>query len=209
MSRFSSDFEPEFFTSVIEERKWVYWMAIILAAVIASCGGMMGFSRWSIVAVAVGSHLVFSKILRLCISRQKSNETRASIACEKPQVETLWLIESWKKILGEDPPLSWVLFSNGTCVLFDEPVLNPLSESKKILKKWGPYDAGASSGDMLVITLKDHLGFIVGGHHPSIFTLVNPTVGLGEKTGACLPGLIGRYHRELDANTLEIIHSKE
>lgn len=77
-------------------------------------------------------------------------------------------VDVWKKIL-EHSGASWVLFSNGTCVLVGKPG-DLAAEARAILLEWGPVAAGSSYGDFTVQRLKSFPGWLIGCHHPDILS---------------------------------------
>ena len=214
MIKFPSDLEPTYYTSVTKENetlsKWCQWTAIIIAVLVALCGGILAWSKLLKSCLAVSIYFCLPLLLKLCVSKLKSSKEEPSFTppIKKSKEEIFNLIETWKQILAEDPPTAWVLFSGGTCVIFNEPVADLLSEAKSILKEWGPYVIGSPSADMLVITLRENLGYLTGGHHPGIFAFVEPEI-VGESTGSYLAGHLGRSFRDLDAKTLEVIYHEQ
>ena len=110
-------------------------------------------------------------------------------------------------IVTEDA--SWVIFENGTCVVFKnpDPKLDLKEEAIKLLKEWGPVVPGTSAGDFNITTLTQHPGWIVTCHHPDIINYVSPT-DFDEKqlVGEVNIGLFGRSMRDTDAKSLKVIH---
>jgi hypothetical protein len=113
-------------------------------------------------------------------------------------------VDVWKKIL-EHSGASWVLFSNGTCVLVREPSHDLAAQARAILLEWGPVAAGSPHGDFMVHRLKSFPGWLIGCHHPDILT----HVGLDEVEAGSSEvtiGLIGREKRRQDARDPKVVH---
>lgn len=116
-------------------------------------------------------------------------------------------VDVWKKMLDHSGA-SWVLFSNGTCVLVHEPSEDLAAEARAILLEWGPVAAASSYGDFTVHRLKSFPGWVVGCHHPDILT----HVALDEvETGASdvRIGLVGREKRRQDARDPKVLHVED
>src|SRR5262249_11345519 len=82
------------------------------------------------------------------------------------------LIEAWRATLsGLDK--SWVLFANGTCVVFTEPGSDLTAQAVAILREFGPAGDESEIGDFAAtIPLPDGRGWLVAGHHSDIVTFV-------------------------------------
>jgi hypothetical protein len=115
------------------------------------------------------------------------------------------LIEAWHATLrGLDK--SWVLFENGTCVVFTEPEPDLIAQATALLREFWPLDddspLGASSA---TIPLSDGRGWLIAGHHSDIVTFV----GAGEVTPDTPDVAIGRLgssKRKRDVEQLRVPH---
>lgn len=211
MTKFPTDCDPEFFASSLEEpfsNTWVHRIALMIPILIGVLGVALRWNMWFIVAIYFAAYFSIPLIFKLCNRKQKSREKLGEFSSFYERRSSS-LAATWKQILEGNPPKPWVVFRHGTCVILNEPVTDPVAEAKQLLKKWGPYVAGTSSGDMLIYTLRNDLGFVVGGGHPNIFSFVDSEICLGGQTSSCLPGLVGRYIRDLDAKELIIVQEYE
>ena len=73
------------------------------------------------------------------------------------------------------------------------------------MKEWGQVHVGSSAGDFSTITLENERGWVVSSHHNDILTYVDPEEA-GDDPPDFLVGLLGRSKRNLDAETLTVIH---
>lgn len=126
---------------------------------------------------------------------------------------TSFLVETWRNIiLGEHK--SWVLFSNGTCVIIMEPIDDLSNKALEMIKKWGPVHVGSAAGDFSVKVLKDYPGWVVTCHHPDILTYVgineneNIKVIKSDKDEVII-GRMGRIKRDIDSAIPIIIHVED
>ena len=115
--------------------------------------------------------------------------------------------EVWTKILGHSGE-SWVLFSNGTCVIVREPGGDIAAQARALLGKWGPVAAGTPYGDFTVQPLKSLPGWLIGCHHPDILTHVAPDE---VEVGTPVPqiGLFGREKRRQDVLDPKVVHVQD
>lgn len=118
------------------------------------------------------------------------------------------LIEIWRSIIIGDQK-SWVLFSNGTCVILMEPEDNLSSQALALLKEWGPVHVGSSAGDFSTIDLTGASGWVVTSHHNDILTYVGPEEIEQPEPSDLIVGLHGRSKRDQDAHELKIIHIED
>ena len=117
------------------------------------------------------------------------------------------LIDIWQKIIVGDQK-SWVLFKNGTVVIFSDAQANLREKAIEIMKEYGPVRAATSSGDFSVIDLITAEGWTVTCHHPDILTYVSPEE-MQLNLEDWIIGLFGRSKRNTDALELEIIHIED
>ena len=102
----------------------------------------------------------------------------------------------------------WVLFSNGTYVIFDSAKSSDDLEQMAIssMKKYGPVQAGGPAGDFGTISLTDTDGWVVSGHGYGMYTYVSPDSVGGIQADDVTVGLFGRSKRDQDSKDLKIIH---
>lgn len=105
-----------------------------------------------------------------------------------------------------NPATPWVMFANGTVVFLPGETGDLAAAAARTLAGVGPAQPGTPSADFRVVTLDD--GWLVGGHHPDIFTVVAPEEP-GDSPSDVVVGLMGRQKRDEDAGTLEVIHVEE
>lgn len=102
----------------------------------------------------------------------------------------------------------WVLFKNGTYIIFDDitHVKNINDEAIKMMKEFGPVFGGGPAGDFNTIHLLKTEGWIVSGHGYGMYTYVSPSE-ISNKTPDDLEiGLFGRSKRDHDGKNPEIIY---
>lgn len=102
----------------------------------------------------------------------------------------------------------WVLFKNGTYIVFDNADTIPDLENEAIksMKEFGPVHTGGPAGDFGVTHLNKKEGWIVSGHGYGMYTYVNPNELKSEKPNDVEIGLFGRSKRNLDGENPIIIH---
>ena len=118
------------------------------------------------------------------------------------------LVEAWRAILsGLDK--SWVLFENGTCVVFTEPGPDLTAQATAILREFGPVDDGSPIGAFAAtIPLPDGRGWLVAGHHSDIVTFVGRDEVAPDAPGAAI-GQLGRSRRQRDVAHLRVLHVED
>ena len=102
----------------------------------------------------------------------------------------------------------WVLFENGTYIIFDnaDTIADIETEAIKLMKEYGPVYAGSPAGDFSITHLNKTDGWVVSGHCYGMYTYVNP-IELETKTlDDVIIGLFGRSKREKDGKLPRIIH---
>lgn len=102
----------------------------------------------------------------------------------------------------------WVLFKNGTYIIFDDitTVKDVKDEALKLMKEFGPVFAGSSAGDFNTIHLHLTEGWLVSGHGYGMYTYVHPSELDNKMPDDLEIGLYGRSKRNLDGQNPEIIH---
>lgn len=108
----------------------------------------------------------------------------------------------WKQIIvgvGK----SYVCFSEGTCVIFNEPQNDIIHSAKELLAEWGPVALGTPSADFEVLESDAFEGYVVACHNPNILTYVSPK---SEPISDVIVGMEGRSRRDEDSRKLAIVH---
>src|SRR5262245_54586589 len=103
--------------------------------------------------------------------RQRSSSTGMdSFRRGRIEMEGSEFVEAWRATLtGLDK--SWVLFENGTCIVFTEPASDLITQAKAILREFGHAGDASAIGDFAAtIPLDDGRGWLVAGHHSDIVT---------------------------------------
>ena len=149
--------------------------------------------------------LLNSLILASCGNKNKNKEPE--IKLEKNKVETKSLLDNVK--LAVNPKFKdWVLFENGTYIIFDDinQIDNIENEAIRLMKEFGPVHAGGPAGDFNVISLNQTEGWVISGHGYGMYTYVNPSE-LETKSPADLTiGIYGRSKRNSDGENPVIIY---
>ena len=102
----------------------------------------------------------------------------------------------------------WVLFENGTYIIFDDisQVDDIEKEAIKLIKEYGLASAGNSSGDFGVIALNETKGWAVSGHGYGIYTYIHPSELNSSSPSDLTIGTHGRNKRVMDARNPKIIY---
>lgn len=102
----------------------------------------------------------------------------------------------------------WVLFENGTYIIFDDISIieNVKEKALQLRKEFGPVYAGGPAGDFNVIHLNLTEGWLVSGHGYGMYTYVHPSELDSESPNDLEIGLYGRSKRDSDGQNPEIIH---
>ncbi|KAF2514404.1 hypothetical protein EYY60_03880 [Flavobacterium zhairuonense] len=101
----------------------------------------------------------------------------------------------------------WVLFKNGTYIIFEhaDEISNLQSKALKLIKEFGPVYTERSE-DFDVTDLKNTEGWIVSGHGYGIYTYVSSQEMKSKKPNTATIGLLGRGKRDLDGRNPVIVH---
>lgn len=102
----------------------------------------------------------------------------------------------------------WVLFENGTYIIFDDIsiIKNVKEKALQLMKEFGPVYAGGPAGDFNVIHLNLTEGWLVSGHGYGMYTYVHPSELDSESPNDLEIGLYGRSKRDSDGQNPKIIH---
>ncbi|AFM02747.1 hypothetical protein Fleli_0258 [Bernardetia litoralis DSM 6794] len=144
-------------------------------------------------------------ILASCGNENKDKESK--IELEKNEVETKSLLDNVK--LAINPKFKdWVLFENGTYIIFDDinQIDNIENEAIKLMKEFGPVHAGGPAGDFNVISLNKTKGWVVSGHGYGMYTYVNPSELETNSPDDLTIGVFGRSKRNNDGQNPNIIY---
>jgi len=144
----------------------------------------------------------------LIISCQtNTKQTKNPIKLEHSKNNSISLLDNVK--LAINPKYEdWVLFKNGTYVIFDatNSTENIEVEAIKLIKEFGPVNAGGPAGDFSVTPINKTNGWVVSGHGYGIYTYVHPDELNTDSPDDITIGLFGRSKRDKDGNTPIIIH---
>ncbi len=144
-------------------------------------------------------------ILLGCGNKNKDNESK--IELKNTKVETKSLLDNVK--LAINPKFKdWVLFKNGTYIIFDDitQIENIETEAIRLMKEFGPVHAGGPAGDFNVITLNETEGWVVSGHGYGMYTYVNPSELETNSPDDITIGLYGRSKRNNDGENPKIAY---
>ena len=118
------------------------------------------------------------------------------------------LVETWQAIIiGENK--SWVMFENGTCVILMNSQEDLATQAIDIMKEWGPVVVATGAADFNVITLKEHPGWVITGHHPDMLNYVSPEELEEDEISDVSVGLLGRYKRDEDSQSQKVVHIED
>ncbi|EFC41283.1 predicted protein [Naegleria gruberi] len=123
------------------------------------------------------------------------------------------LVKYWKSILQTSERKKWVMFNNGSVVIFidrDETLNNSLiQDAKEIMQRDGIVIPGTPHGDFNVIEIDTpEPGCVVTGHNPNL--LVVSLDSLEDWSERSLPAvLMLRMRRHLDAQELDVVACSE
>ena len=110
-----------------------------------------------------------SLILLGCGNKNKDKESE--IELKNSKVETKSLLDNVR--LAINPKFKdWVLFENGTYIIFDDitQIEDTETEAIRLMKEFGPVHAGGPAGDFNVISLNETEGWVVSGHGYGMYT---------------------------------------
>ncbi|MDQ2794028.1 MAG: hypothetical protein M3Y12_08475 [Bacteroidota bacterium] len=102
----------------------------------------------------------------------------------------------------------WVLFKNGTYVIFDDASsITDIPEAAIAeMKEYGPVQAGGPAGDFNVTNLDETEGWVVSGHGYGMYTYVPPSELTSPAPTDLEVGLFGRMKRSLDGQNPAVLH---
>ncbi len=153
-------------------------------------------------------------LLLKCLNRYFNNTNEIDVTCRGIMMSTTNknpLIEQWRKLIVLKKG-KWVLFENGTIIIFHEEIENIEKEAKSLMEKWGPVAPGTNLGDFSVEHLDNDPGWVVNYVYEDMHNYVSPTdfedqsPSDNEIGNDVTIGLIGREKRKKDASSLVIIH---
>lgn len=144
-------------------------------------------------------------ILLSCKNNTKDNKLKSKL--QKNEMEINSLIDNVK--LAINPKFKdWVLFENGTYIVFDDinKIDNTEREAIRLMKEFGPVHAGGPAGDFNVISLNQKNGWLVSGHGYGIYTYVSPSELEMNSPNDITIGLYGRSKRNSDGENPNIVY---
>ncbi len=102
----------------------------------------------------------------------------------------------------------WILFENGTYIIFDnvDTISNIEEEAIRLMKEYGPINVGTPAGDFSVTHLNKTEGWVVSGHCHGMYTYVNPAEIKSKTPSDVEIGIFGRSKREQDGKIPVIVH---
>ena len=146
-------------------------------------------------------------ILTLSCGNKKEKSENIIIATASSEMIPKSLLDNVR--LAINPKFqNWVLFENGTYIIFDDikKVGNIENESIQLMKEFGPVNAGGPAGDFNVTSLDKTEGWVVSGHGYGMYTYVNPKELDVNSPDDLTIGLYGRSKRNKDGLKPIIIH---
>lgn len=101
----------------------------------------------------------------------------------------------------------WVLFKNGTYIIFDnaDTITDIEKKALELIKEFGPSSAGNPAGDLGISKLNKVPGWSVSGQYYGMYTYVHPRE-ISNLDDEIQIGLRGRNKRDLDSKNPVIIH---
>lgn len=151
--------------------------------------------------------VLISCIVAACTGFKKDKEARELFNSDAEIVQERSLLENVK--LAINPKYKdWVLFENGTYIIFDNLIgIDSMEEEAiRLMKEFGPVSAGNPSGDFSVTYLKDVKGWSISGHGYGMYTYVNPLELDNNSPSDVEIGIYGRSKRDKDGKHPKIIH---
>ncbi|WP_172821011.1 hypothetical protein [Chryseobacterium sp. T16E-39] len=149
--------------------------------------------------------IIFFFLLSNCnSSSSKENKNPNS---DKMVIDQAELIENVK--LAINPKFQdWVLFKNGTYIIFDnaDTIKNINDEAISQMKEFGPVFGGGPAGDFGVTHLNKTEGWIVSGHGYGMYTYVSTSEIENKTPNDVEIGMFGRNKRNLDGKNPKIIY---
>lgn len=149
-----------------------------------------------------GFLLIIISFLLSCSDKPNSKESKNSNVMSEAE-----LIKNVK--LAINPKFQdWVLFKNGTYIIFDnaDTIKSVKDEAIDQMKEFGPVFTGGPAGDFGTIHLNKTEGWIVSGHGYGMCTYVSPSEIENKNPNDIEIGIFGRNKRDLDGKKPEIIY---
>lgn len=103
---------------------------------------------------------------------------------------------------------NWVVFANGTFIVFEEAAAEDNLEQKAIaiLKEHGEVRVGEASADFQVTALAKTVGWVVRGNVDGLYVYVHPAELESDEPNDLEVGLFARVIRQTDFEDLEVLH---
>lgn len=102
----------------------------------------------------------------------------------------------------------WVLFANGTFIVFEDAAEEENLEQKaiEILKEHGEVREGEASADFQVTPLAKTVGWVVRGNVDGLYVYVHPDELDSDNPNDLEVGLFARIIRQTDYEDREVLH---
>ena len=188
------------------------WFAGVYLAIVALTVAALAFAKlgelWVIVILMVTTAII-TEVYRAHQRGRQWRQLEGPLelkelppACSDDELQRLQ--SAWKELLGDGA--QWVMFSYGTCVVFEQPAADPQQAATEILAEQGPVRLGTCEADFRIRWHSVTGMHLVGYVQPAIYNLVSlpqhPLIRSGEE----LAGILGRVARMCDAKTLKVVH---
>jgi hypothetical protein len=153
---------------------------------------------------------VLISIVGACESSSKKTEDQTTPEdSQNPPKTTLTKENLPELVSGAINPQfeDWVLFENGTYIVFDnaDTISNIEETAIELMEEYGPVYSGGPAGDFNVTHLTKVLGWSVSGHGYGMYTYVHPDeINSGDNDLEI--GLLGRSKRDLDGKNPVVVH---
>jgi hypothetical protein len=169
-----TELKPTSLTSVID-RDWraslpAYVVAIAVIVPAIFCPRPY---NWFLIAVAALAWVLTNRwLINFRHSRRVKESRRPPEKLpDAPPYDPNQRMSTLRALFADRAVSSYVLFSFGTFVTVSGRSDDPIAEAKSILDRYGHAIAGTPTADTLTYELLTG-DFVVGGHHPSIFTFI-------------------------------------
>jgi hypothetical protein len=212
-----SELKPTSLTSAIDRD----WRASLPAHVVAIAILVAAFLcprpyNWLLTALAALAWVITDRwLINFQYSRRVKESRRPpeKLAAAPPYDPRQRMI-TLRALFADRAINSYVLFSFGTFVTLSARSDDPIAEAKSILDRYGHPIAGTPAADTITYELPTG-DFVVGGHHPSIFTFIPKEAfrmdvreSIGSRRAANAAAIYGLDLRDLDSFALSVVHSE-
>ncbi len=143
--------------------------------------------------------------LMACENKKKASVDREEVVHIKSKPKSL--LDNVKLAINPEYE-NWVLFENGTYIIFDD--LSELDDMEAqalaSMQAYGPASGGGPAGDFGVVNLNTTEGWVVSGQAYGMYTYVSADELPTNSPDDITIGLYGRSKRDKDSKELKIIH---